>query len=50
MERNHLDDLNIDRRIILKGMLKKYDGRAWTGLIWLSTGTSMNTIMSLQVP
>jgi len=40
MERNHLEDLIIDRRIMLKGMLKKYHGSAWTGLIWLRTGTS----------
>ena len=40
MERNNLEDLIIDRRIMLKGMLKKYHGSAWTGLIWLRTGTS----------
>jgi len=25
----------LDRRIILKGILKKLDGRAWTESIWL---------------
>jgi len=34
MERNHLEDLVIDRRIMLKGMLMKYHGSAWTGLIY----------------
>jgi hypothetical protein len=26
-------------RIILKWILKKWDGEAWTGLIWLRIGT-----------
>jgi hypothetical protein len=39
-ERYHLDVIVMDGKIILKWILKKYDGRAWTGLIWLRTGTS----------
>jgi hypothetical protein len=27
------------RRIILKGIFKKWDGTAWTGSIWLRIGT-----------
>ena len=34
-ELNHLDDVRVDGRMILKRILKEYDDRAWTGLIWL---------------
>jgi len=35
MERDHLEDLSTDGRIILKLIFKKWDGEAWTSLIWL---------------
>jgi hypothetical protein len=38
-ERDHLGDLGVDRNIILKLIFKKWDGEAWTGLIWLRIGT-----------
>jgi hypothetical protein len=34
-EEDHLEDVDVDGRIILK----KWDGEAWTGLIWLRIGT-----------
>ena len=34
--RDHLEDLGIDGRTILTRILVKYDGRVWTGFIWLT--------------
>jgi hypothetical protein len=38
-ERENLEDVDIWGRIILKLMLKKWDGEAWTGLFRLRRGT-----------
>lgn len=35
----HLEDLGVPESIILKSVLKKQDGRAWAGLVWLSIET-----------
>jgi len=29
----HFEDTGVDRRIILKWMLKKWDGKAWAGFV-----------------
>ena len=31
--RDHLEDIGVDGRIILKWIDKKWDGEAWTGLL-----------------
>jgi hypothetical protein len=38
-ERDHLEDLGVDS-IMLKWIFKKYDGKAWTGLVWLRIRTA----------
>jgi hypothetical protein len=37
-ERDHLEDLGVDERIILKRIFKKGVG-TWSGFIWLRIGT-----------
>ena len=37
--RGHLEDLEVDERIVLKWLLEKWDGDAWIGLIWLGIAT-----------
>jgi hypothetical protein len=35
-ERDHLEGLGIERKIILKYAVKQWDGEEWSGLIWVS--------------
>jgi len=39
-EKGYLEDLNVGGRVMLKYILNKCDGGAWTGLIWHGIGTS----------
>jgi hypothetical protein len=38
-ERTPLRRIYLDGRVILKWILDIYDGRVWTGFIWLRIGT-----------
>jgi hypothetical protein len=38
--RNELKGQCVDERIILKGTFIRWDGDAWTGLVWLTIGRS----------
>ena len=38
-ERDHLEDPNVDRRIILRWTFSKWDVGAWAGSFWLRIGT-----------
>jgi hypothetical protein len=38
--RDHLENIGIDGRIILKWILRKEDETAWTEFIWCRAGTS----------
>ena len=39
-DRDHLEDLVVDGRIILQLVFSKQDGWTWIGLLWLTLGTS----------
>jgi hypothetical protein len=41
--RDHLEDLGIDERIILK-LIKETDMRVWTGFNWLMIGPSVGLL------
>jgi hypothetical protein len=38
-EREHVEDLGVDGRIILRLILRKWDVGAWTATSWLRIGT-----------
>jgi len=38
-ETDHLEDLGVDGKIILKWIFNNWDEQTWTGLVWLRIGT-----------
>jgi len=38
-DRDHLEDLGVDGRIILRWILRKWDVGVWIGSSWLRIGT-----------
>ena len=52
-ERDHLEGLGVDGRIILRWIYRKWFGATWTGLIWFQNRDSwwalVNEVMNLQV-
>jgi hypothetical protein len=38
-ERDHLGDPDVNERIVLRWIFRKWDVGVWTGLIWLRIGT-----------
>ena len=38
-ERDHLEGVGVDGRIILRWIFRKRNGSSWAGLIWLRIGT-----------
>ena len=49
-----MEDPNVDGRIILRWIFRKWDAGACTGFIWLRTGMGgghfVNTVMNIRVP
>ena len=43
-ERDHLEGPDIDGKTILKWIFKKWNEGAWTGMIWLKTGTGVGLL------
>jgi hypothetical protein len=52
MERDHLEDLGVDKRLVLKWIFRKWDVEAWKRLLWPRDSwlVLVNAVMNLRVP
>ena len=48
--RDYFEDPGVDGRIILRWIFSKWDGGAWTGLIWLRIGTGGGSFKRCDEP
>jgi hypothetical protein len=49
-ERDHLGDTDVDRRIILRWIFRKWDVGVWIGSTWLRIWTLVNAVINFQIP
>jgi len=45
MERNHLENIDVDWRIILRWIFKKWNGELWTVMTWLRIGRGIGLLV-----
>jgi len=44
-EGDYLEDPDVEGRILSEGIFKKWDGGAWTGLLWFRKETSVGLLL-----
>jgi len=49
-ERDHLGDTDVDGRIILRWIFRKWNVGVWIGSTWLRIRTLVNAVINFQIP